>query len=334
LKKVLITGAAGFIGFHLSKALSASGYQVVGIDSLNEFYDIQLKLDRINQLKKEENFTFHPINITDKDSLDTLFQNHRFQIVVNLAAQAGVRFSIEKPYKYLDANLTGFLNVLEACRSNEIEHFIFASSSSVYGANDEVPFSEHHNTDHPVSLYAATKKANEMMAHSYAGLYNMPCTGLRFFTVYGPWGRPDMAYFKFTKSILSGEPISVFNDGLLSRDFTYIDDIIEGISSILEKRPGKITGKCSPANSTSGPFALFNLGNNKPETLLDFIHFLEEALGKKAIKKMLPMQAGDVEKTFADISLLHDLTGYAPKTNLKEGLKHFVSWYREYFRVL
>lgn len=331
MEKILITGAAGFIGYHLSQKLCKAGYQVVGIDTINDYYDVKLKIDRLKEADQFENFKFHTISIMEKDSLEDLFQNQNFDYVINLAAQAGVRFSIEKPYKYLDANLTGFLNVLEACRKFPVKHLIFASSSSVYGSNIKIPFSEHDHTDHPVSLYAATKKANEMMAHSYASLYNIPCTGLRFFTVYGPWGRPDMAYFKFAKAIYEGLPIKVFNEGKLQRDFTYIDDIIFGIEKLIKHIPSIGNSAESPAESMTGPFSLYNIGNNQPVELIQFIEILEQLLGKKAIKEMLPMQPGDVYQTYADIDALNKAVGYTPSTDIATGLKKFVDWFLDYY---
>jgi UDP-glucuronate 4-epimerase len=331
--KILVTGAAGFIGYHLCKKLCEIGYHVVGIDNLNDYYDVQLKRDRLSQLKNVQNFSFNSISITEKECLDDLFEKESFEYVVNLAAQAGVRYSIEKPYKYLDANLTGFLNILEACRKFPVSHLIFASSSSVYGSNKKIPFSESDHTDHPVSLYAATKKANEMMAHSYASLYDIPCTGLRFFTVYGPWGRPDMAYYGFTRAIIEGKPIKVFNNGLMSRDFTYIDDIVDGIISLVDIVPEVGLENETPDGSNSGRFALYNIGNNKPVRLIEFIEILEDALGKKAIKNMMSMQPGDVERTFADIDSLKAVSGYSPKTDLRSGLKNFVQWYRLYYGI-
>ncbi len=334
--KILITGAAGFIGFHLSKTLCEFGYEVIGIDNINDYYSVQLKIDRLNELKKLSNFAFQTINICDKDNIDDLFKSHKFDYVINLAAQAGVRFSIEKPYKYIDSNLIGFINILEACRQYPIKHLIFASSSSVYGANVEVPFSTKHNTDHPVSLYAATKKANEMMAHSYASLYKIPTTGLRFFTAYGPWGRPDMAYFKFTDCIAKGEPIKVFGNGKMKRDFTYIDDIVEGIRMLLLYIPkgSKIKNDSNyNLNESPAPYRIFNIGNNKPVELLYFIELLEKLMGEKAIKEYLPMQKGDVVETFADISDLEKEIDFIPKTTIENGLAKFVEWYKKYYKI-
>jgi UDP-glucuronate 4-epimerase len=339
MDKVLVTGAAGFIGFHLSKLLIEQGYDVVGIDTINNYYDVKLKFDRLNQLKDLEGFKFLTLSICDKDSLDELFEKEKFSVVINLAAQAGVRYSIDKPYKYIDSNLTGFINILEACRTYTIKHLIFASSSSVYGANTEIPFSTSHTTDHPLSLYAATKKANEMMAHSYSSMYKIPCTGLRFFTVYGPWGRPDMAYFSFTKNILANEPIKVFNEGNLMRDFTYIDDITAAISLLIKHQPqpkssdGVNTQPHLSSAESNAPYHIYNIGNNNPVSIMEFIETLEEAIGKKAIKEYYPMQKGDMQKTFADIDDLQKAIGYKPSTTIKTGLTRFVEWYKEYYKV-
>ena len=332
MQKILVTGAAGFIGFHTSRRLCKDGYQVVGIDTINDYYSVQLKIDRLNQLKQCDNFDFYTISITDKDSLFDLFEREKFDIVINLAAQAGVRFSIDKPYKYLDANLIGFLNVLEACRKFPVQHLLYASSSSVYGANEKIPFSEKDHTDHPVSLYAATKKANEMMAHSYASLYKIPCTGLRFFTVYGPWGRPDMAYFKFLNAIYAGETIDIYNNGEMQRDFTYVDDVVKGIVGLLDKTPGEINSNPSTGESKTGPYKILNIGNNQPVSLLEFINTLEAACGKTALKNMMPMQKGDVPVTYADVQSLNEETGYKPSTHLKIGLTKFVKWYDGYYQ--
>lgn len=335
MRKILVTGAAGFIGFHLSKRFAEEGFNVVGIDSLNEYYDVQLKLDRLGQLKQYENFQFHSLNITDKEQLNNLFESEGFEYVVNLAAQAGVRHSIDKPYEYIDSNLIGFINVLEACRNHPVKHLIFASSSSVYGANRKVPFEESDGTDHPVSLYAATKKANEMMAHSYSALYGIPCTGLRFFTVYGPWGRPDMAYFKFAKAIVEGKPIKVFNNGDMGRDFTYIDDIVESIHRLMDIAPKAVQSSnknCDPQESSVAPYSICNIGNNSPVRLLDFISILENNLGIKAIKEFHPMQPGDVKETYSSIDRLSDVVDFSPKTSLEAGLQKFVEWYRDYYQ--
>ncbi len=321
--KILVTGAAGFIGFHLSKLLLKNeGWQVVGIDSLNDYYSVDLKLDRLKILRQHKNFQFHSINITDKSSLDELFRANQFEIVYNLAAQAGVRYSIEQPYKYIDANFIGFINLLEACRENPVKHLIFASSSSVYGNSSADSFSESDVTDSPVSLYAASKKSNEVMAHSYSALYGIPCTGLRFFTVYGPFGRPDMAYFKFSKKIVENEAIELFNEGNLQRDFTYIDDIVEGMFRLMNYPPD---------NPVS--FDLFNIGNNKPVELLHFVEVLEKELGKKTQKILSPMQPGDVYKTYANIDKLHKKIGYVPTTSIETGLREFVLWFKDYYRI-
>lgn len=324
MKTILVTGAAGFIGYHLSKMLCIHGHNVIGIDSLNSYYDVALKNGRLQQLAGVDNFTFYKIDISDKKAFDELFKEHKIDIIVNLAAQAGVRYSIQNPYQYIDSNINGFMNVLEACRHNTIEHLIYASSSSVYGLNSKMPFSTDDNTDHPVSLYAATKKANEVMAHSYAALYNIPCTGLRFFTVYGPWGRPDMAYHLFTDSIINNKPISLFNNGDLRRDFTYIDDIVAGITALLNKVPGSDTGI---------RYKLYNIGNHKPVALQEFVSVLENLIGKKAIINFKPMQPGDVYETYADVEELTKDVGFMPKTDISTGLGHFVNWYKEYYKV-
>lgn len=320
MSKILITGAAGFIGFHLAKILCQLNYSVVGIDTLNNYYDVTLKIDRLQELKHENNFQFYPLSICEKEDLDELFKVHKFRYVINLAAQAGVRYSIDKPYKYIDSNLIGFINVLEACRKYPVEHLIFASSSSVYG-NAEMPFSEDSRTDKPLSLYAATKKANELMAHSYAHLYSIPITGLRFFTVYGPWGRPDMAYFSFADKISRGEPIKIFNEGNLMRDFTYIGDIVAAISKLIPMHP----------NKDKSSFEIYNIGNNSPVKLLDFIEILENAIGRKAIREYLPMQDGDVLSTYANIDKLYDKINFKPNTSLEEGLGLFINWYKQYY---
>jgi UDP-glucuronate 4-epimerase len=334
--KILVTGSAGFIGFHLCRVLSENGHEVIGIDTINNYYDVGLKMDRLGILRNLTSFRFIAISICDKDSLDELFEQERFSIIVNLAAQAGVRYSIDKPYKYIDSNLIGFINVLEACRKFGVEHLLFASSSSVYGSNREVPFSTRHSADHPLSLYAATKKANEMMAHSYAAMYKIPCTGLRFFTVYGPWGRPDMAYFSFTKNIIEGKTIQIYNDGKMTRDFTYIDDITEAIRLLMHKPPIMSNqlagGNMSPAESHA-PYHIYNIGHNQPVKLLEFIETLETLIGKTARKEFQPMQKGDMEQTYADIDDLYYKIGYKPKTSIKEGLTKFVEWYKAYYHV-
>lgn len=324
--KILVTGAAGFIGFFVSKKLLEGGHSVYGIDNLNGYYDISLKEERLGLLKKLPNFSFQCLDIADRTGVSHVFRDNQFDFVVHLAAQAGVRFSLENPYAYGDANLSGFLNILEGCRQTKVGHLIFASSSSVYGANKKIPFSTEDNVDYPISLYAATKKANELMAHTYSHLYKIPTTGLRFFTVYGPMGRPDMAYFKFVKAIDEGDTIDVYNHGSMTRDFTYIDDIVEGIQRVIDAVPFEGCNK-----ETSAPYRVFNIGNNDPVSLSSFIETIEDAMGKKAKKNMLPMQPGDVPLTYADISPLSELTGFSPKTSLKDGIFKFVDWYRNYY---
>ena len=335
MSKILVTGAAGFIGFHLVQRLLKHGHFVTGFDNLNDYYDVSLKEDRLAVLKCLDGFTFIHGALEDRLCTENLFGGEPFDYVVNLAAQAGVRYSLENPHAYVDSNISGFLNVLEGCRRTDVKHLIYASSSSVYGANVTVPFSEHHAVDHPVSLYAATKKANELMAHTYSHLFDIPVTGLRFFTVYGPWGRPDMAYFSFTKAILEGRPINVFNHGLMQRDFTYIDDIIEGVVRVMEHVPKPDpcwdAAKPDPAAS-SAPYRVFNIGNNQPVELGRFIEVLEECLGKKAVKNFLPMQPGEVLVTCADVTDLAEAVGFRPDTSIKEGLSRFVKWYRDYYR--
>jgi UDP-glucuronate 4-epimerase len=332
---VLVTGAAGFIGFHLSQRLLSEGHQVVGLDNLNDYYSVQLKQDRLAQLQAQAGFHFAQLNLEDSAGLEKLFDTHRFDAVVNLAAQAGVRYSLENPRAYISSNIDGFMNILECCRHAQTAQLVYASSSSVYGMNTRMPFSVHDNVDHPVSLYAATKKANELMAHTYSHLYGLPTTGLRFFTVYGPWGRPDMALFLFTKAILAGEPIKVFNQGQMQRDFTFIDDIVEGIVRLLAKpaTPNPDWDAAAPdPGSSSAPYRLFNIGNNQPVALMDFIGAIEDALGQVARKDFLPLQAGDVPATFADIDALSDYVGYRPGTPIKQGIARFVDWYRNYYR--
>ena len=331
-----MTGAAGFIGFHLSRRLLADGVEVVGLDNLNDYYDVKLKTDRLAILQREQNFTFVDLDLVDTEGMEKLFQKNSFQQVVNLAAQAGVRYSLENPKAYVDSNLSGFLNILEGCRHNRVEHLVYASSSSVYGLNTRMPFSVHDNVDHPLSLYAASKKANELMAHSYSHLYGMPVTGLRFFTVYGPWGRPDMALFLFTKAILAGEPIKVFNQGKMERDFTYVDDIVEGIIRLLPTIPKpnqKWSGAAPDPGSSPAPYRIYNIGNHSPVKLLDFIALIEKSLGCKAKKELLPMQPGDVPATFADVEDLNLAVGFSPDTPLKKGIEEFVRWYRNYYKV-
>jgi UDP-glucuronate 4-epimerase len=332
--KVLVTGAAGFIGSQLSKRLLERGDEVVGLDNLNEYYDINIKKARLTKLEELPNFRFIKLELADRSAIAELFAREKFNRVVNLAAQAGVRYSIENPHAYVDSNVVGFVNLLEGCRHNNVEHLVFASSSSVYGLNTLMPFSVHQNVDHPISLYAATKKANELMAHTYAHLYNLPTTGLRFFTVYGPWGRPDMALFKFTKAILEDKPIDVYNYGKMRRDFTYIDDIVEGVVRVLDHIPSsnRDWSSDSPDPSTSpAPYKLYNIGNNQPVELMYYIETLEKALGKPAKKNMLPMQAGDVPMTYADVNDLERDVGFKPQTSIEEGIGNFVKWYKSYY---
>lgn len=331
---ILVTGSAGFIGFHLTQLLISQGMQVVGVDNLNDYYDVNLKLARLEQLKKLADFSFEQIDIADKQALETVFKNYSITRVVNLAAQAGVRYSIENPHPYVDSNIVGFLNILECCRHHRIEHLVFASTSSAYGANKLQPFSEEQSSDHPMSFYAATKRANELMAHSYASLYNLPCTALRFFTVYGPWGRPDMALFKFTKNILANKPIDVYNHGKMERDFTYVADIVEGVSRALMQpaKPDADWDGKKPNSATSyAPYRLYNIGNSNPTPLMEYIQTLEEKLGKKAVYNMMPMQAGDVPSTSADTTKLQNDLGYKPKTTVQEGVGQFVEWYLTYY---
>ena len=336
--KVLVTGAAGFIGFHLIKALLKielpnENYFIVGVDNINDYYDVDLKKERLRilaEISDPESFTFIKLDLADREAMSELFSTYQFDIVINLGAQAGVRYYIENPNAYIDSNVVGFVNILEGCRHHDIKHLIYASSSSVYGMNIKQPFTTSDCVDFPISLYAATKKSNELMAHSYSHLYNIPTTGLRFFTVYGPYGRPDMAYFSFTKKILAGEPINVFNNGDMQRDFTYIDDIVNGIIRIMNKAP-------SPQHSTittaAAPYKIYNIGNNQPVTLRRFITAIEDACGKKAQENLLPMQAGDVPITYADIDELVDDIGFKPETSIEEGIKQFVDWYRQYYSV-
>jgi UDP-glucuronate 4-epimerase len=334
IKRILVTGSAGFIGFYLSKRLLEEGSHVVGIDNLNDYYDVSLKKARISMLEGKGNFKFIKMSLEDKQAIKELFESEKFDIVVNLAAQAGVRYSLRNPYSYIDSNIYGFLNILEGCRHNGVKHLVFASSSSVYGLNTNMPFSVHHNVDHPVSLYAATKKSNELMAHTYSYLYGIPVTGLRFFTVYGPWGRPDMALFIFTKAILEGRHIEVFNNGMMKRDFTYIDDIIEGVVRVMDIIPEanpNWSGEKPDSASSCAPYRLYNIGNNNPVELMRFIEILEDCLGKKAEKKMMPMQPGDIPATYADIDDLARDAGFKPSTTVEEGIKRFVEWYRGYY---
>lgn len=335
--KILITGAAGFIGFHVAKRLLSYDdcELLVGLDNLNDYYDIELKKSRKTILEKNEKFLFYKIDLLDDQKLRKIFSYYDFDIVINLAAQAGVRYSIMYPHKYIDSNIKGFLNILECCKDFPIEHLIYASSSSVYGGNKKIPFSENDSVDHPVSLYATTKKANELMAHTYSNLYSIPTTGLRFFTVYGPWGRPDMAYFSFTKNIIEGKPINIFNDGKMMRDFTYIDDIVEGIIKIINKVPSgnkKWSELTGPQSESWAPYRILNIGNNNPIELKDFISAIEKATKKEAICINKPMQMGDVEKTYADISELDKLIGFKPSTSIDQGIQKFVLWYKEYYK--
>jgi len=334
--RVLITGAAGFIGMHTSRQLLERGDEVIGIDNLNDYYDVSLKQARLAQLAPYPNFRFVKLDIADTDGVAELFRKERFDGVVNLAAQAGVRYSLTNPHAYVQSNLVGFANILEGCRHAGMGHLVYASSSSVYGGNTKLPFSEHDNVDHPVSLYAATKKSNELMAHTYSHLFGLPTTGLRFFTVYGPWGRPDMALFLFTKAILESRPIEVFNHGKMQRDFTYIDNIVEGVVRVLDK-PATPDATFDPARpspeTSSAPWRIFNIGNHEPVGLLDFIAELERALGRKAKMTLLPMQPGDVPATFADIDALASWTGFSPRTSVAEGIDRFVVWYREYHGI-
>lgn len=334
--RVLVTGAAGFIGFHLSRRLCLLGHNVCGIDNLNDYYDVRLKEARLKELAQMPGFKFTHLDIADMGALNGLFSAQAFTVVLHMAAQAGVRYSLENPHAYIQSNLVAFGNILECCRHAKTEHLIYASSSSVYGMNKKQPFSETDPVDHPISLYAATKKSNEMMAHSYSHLYKLPTTGLRFFTVYGPWGRPDMALYLFTRAILSGQPIPLFNHGKMLRDFTYIDDIIDGIVGLLDKpaKPSADFDAFAPRPDIStAPYRIFNIGNNRPEELSRVVALLEENLGKRAAKNFLPMQPGDVEETFADIATLEHATGYRPKISIEEGVRRFISWYKSYHEV-
>ncbi len=334
MAKILVTGAAGFIGFHLTKTLLDRGDAVVGFDNLNNYYDVSLKEARLGRLTGRDGFTFVKGDLADREAMAELFSREGFDKVVHLAAQAGVRYSLVNPHAYIDSNISGFMNILEGCRHNGVSHLVYASSSSVYGANTTMPFSIHHNVDHPVSLYAATKKANELMAHTYASLYGLPCTGLRFFTVYGPWGRPDMALFLFTRAILEGEPIDVFNEGKMRRDFTYIDDIVEGVKRVTDLTPApdrEWSGAAPDPGTSYAPYRIYNIGNNSPVELLRFIEALEEKLGRKAIRNLMPIQPGDVPATCADVDDLMRDTGFRPKTTIEEGIGRFVDWYRGYY---
>lgn len=336
IKKVLVTGAAGFIGAHLAKVLTERGAEVVGIDTFNNYYEPQLKRDRMAALAEGERFTNIELDLADRPGIEKLFADHSFDAVVNMAAQAGVRYSLENPYAYVDTNIVGFVNLLEGCRHNKVKHFVYASSSSVYGANTKMPFSVHDNVDHPVSLYAASKKSNELMAHTYSHLFGLPTTGLRFFTVYGPWGRPDMAPILFTKAILSGEPINIFNHGNMERDFTYIDDIVEGVLRVVyqipEGNPDWSGDNPDPASSYC-PYKVYNIGNNSKEKLLRFIEVIEDKLGVKAKKNFMDMQPGDVQATYANVDDLIKDFDYKPNTTLEYGIEKFVDWYRNYYKV-
>ena len=332
--RVLVTGAAGFIGYHTAKALLDRGDEVIGLDNLNTYYDVRLKEARLAQLQGHQGFTFHKLDLADRAGMERLFAEERPQRVVHLGAQAGVRYGLENPHTYVDANIVGTLHVLEGCRHNGVEHLVFASSSSVYGANTTMPSSVHQNVDHPLSIYAASKKANELMAHTYAHLFRLPVTGLRFFTAYGPWGRPDMALFKFTRNILAGEPIDVFNNGHHARDFTYIDDAVEGVLRTADRIPAanpKWSGARPDPATSSAPYRIYNIGNHRPVELMHFIGVLEKALGREAKKNFLPLQPGDVPATFADVDDLMADVGFAPATPIEEGVARFVKWYRDYY---
>ncbi|NVO11260.1 MAG: NAD-dependent epimerase [Bacteroidales bacterium] len=347
--KTLITGTAGFIGFHLAKRLIEMGNEVIGLDCINDYYDVNLKYSRLDQTginrdkieygkiiqsSKFNNYKFIKLKLEDRESILELFQKEKFDKVCNLAAQAGVRYSIENPYTYIDSNIVGFINILEGCRQNEIKHLVYASSSSVYGLNETMPFSTYHNVDHPISLYAASKKSNELMAHTYSYLYGLPTTGLRFFTVYGPWGRPDMALFLFTKAILEGKPIDIYNNGNMQRDFTYVSDIVEGIVRVIDSspRPNSLwTGKLPDPSSSIAPYKIYNIGNSNPVKLMDFIKAIENSLGTLAIKNFLPIQAGDVPSTWADVEDLEKNFNYKPQTLISVGIKNFINWYKQYY---
>ena len=333
--RILVTGAAGFIGAAVTKELIQRGDEVIGIDNLNDYYDVQLKRDRLADIGEHSNFRFHKLEIADRQAMETLFKEIRPERVIHLAAQAGVRYSIKNPHAYVDSNLAGFLNILEGCRHNNIEHLVYASSSSVYGANTKMPFSVHDNVDHPLSLYGATKKANELMAHSYSSLYGLPTTGLRFFTVYGPWGRPDMSLFIFTRRIQAGEPIDIFNNGRHKRDFTYIDDIVTGVvrtlDSVAQPNP-QWTGEEPDPGTSNAPYRLYNIGNNQPVELMRFIEIIENNLGKKAVRNFLPLQPGDVPMTYADVDDLIRDVDYAPSTTIEDGVARFIEWYKNYYK--
>jgi UDP-glucuronate 4-epimerase len=335
--QVLVTGAAGFIGATLSLRLLSQGHEVWGIDNLNDYYDVRLKQARLKQCQQHKEFQFQQLDIGDRNATEKLFTKQNFDVVIHLAAQAGVRYSVQNPFAYIDSNIVGFASILEGCRHQKTKHLIYASSSSIYGANTKLPFSEHDAADHPISLYAATKRANELMAHSYAHLYDLPCTGLRFFTVYGPWGRPDMSLFQFTRSILEDKPISVFNHGKMLRDFTYVDDIVEGVMRLTKHAPTPLPKNehtsSNPAISHTAPYRIYNIGNQQPVELKRYIEVLETQLGKKATLEMLPMQAGDVPSTYADVKNLETLIGDLPHTPIEQGVANFVNWYREYYQI-
>jgi len=335
-KNILITGTAGFIGFHLATRLLKEGFHVFGVDNLNDYYDVNLKKDRLHLLKKNSEFSFYQIDLKDLDDLSAIFKEQSIDVVVNLAAQAGVRYSLINPHAYVESNLVGFVNILECCRHNHVRHLVFASSSSVYGANTNMPFSVHDNVDHPVSLYAATKKSNELMAHTYSHLYNLPCTGLRFFTVYGPWGRPDMALFLFTKAILENKPIQVFNHGKMLRDFTYIDDIVEGVFRVINAVPEpnpEWSGDAPDPGTSCKPYRIFNIGNNNPVELTRFIEAIENSLGRKAEKELMDIQPGDVAATYANIDDLYNAVGFKPETSIEKGIGNFIEWYQAYYKT-
>ena len=335
MKKILVTGAAGFIGYHTCDKLLESGYEVVGIDNLNDYYDVTLKEARLARLQAKRSFSFLRLNLADRQGMEQLFLSHQFDTVIHLAAQAGVRYSIQNPHAYIDSNLVGFINILEGCRHHQVQHLTYASSSSVYGANTTLPFSIHDNVDHPLSLYAATKKANELMAHTYSNLYGLPTTGLRFFTVYGPWGRPDMALFLFTDAIIKGRPIDVFNHGQMQRDFTYIDDIVEGVIRVAARpaQPNPLWSGASPdPGSSFAPWRVYNIGNHSPAELLYFIRTIEEKLGRKAQLNLLPLQPGDVPATCADVADLMQDVGFQPATPIEIGISNFIDWYRDYYQ--
>ena len=335
-KRALVTGAAGFIGFHLSRRLLADGYEVIGVDNLNDYYDPAIKTNRLDMLNTDAKFTFMRTDLADKPALEKIFQETTVDVVVNLAAQAGVRYSLTNPQAYVESNLVGFVNILECCRHHGVKHLVFASSSSVYGANTNMPFSVHHNVDHPVSLYAASKKSNELMAHTYSHLFDLPCTGLRFFTVYGPWGRPDMALFLFTKAIIDGRPIDVFNHGKMKRDFTYIDDIVEGVVRVMRNVPEanpNWSGDAPDPGTSYVRYKIYNIGNNQPVELMDFISAIEKAIGKTATKNFMDLQPGDVPATYADVDDLINDVGFKPSTPIDVGIGEFVKWYKKYYKI-